>query len=45
VALLPAAGPLSVQPVPAPRTAAHDDLLLREVRALRDEVRALRQVA
>jgi voltage-gated sodium channel len=34
-----------VQPVPAPRTAAHDDLLLQEVRALRDEVRALRQVA
>ncbi|MFD5830907.1 ion transporter [Lentzea sp. NPDC060358] len=31
--------------VPAPRSAAHDDLLVREVRALREEVRALRQVA
>jgi voltage-gated sodium channel len=28
--------------LPAPRTATHDDLLLQEVRALRDEVRALR---
>jgi voltage-gated sodium channel len=28
--------------LPAPRSAAHDDLLLQEVRALRDEVRALR---
>jgi voltage-gated sodium channel len=32
-----------VQQVPAPRAATHDDLLLQEVRALRDEVRALRQ--
>jgi voltage-gated sodium channel len=31
--------------LPAPRTAAHDDLLLQEVRALRDEVRALRATA
>ncbi|SDJ54314.1 voltage-gated sodium channel [Lentzea albidocapillata subsp. violacea] len=31
--------------LPAPRSAAHDDLLLLEVRALRDEVRALRQNA
>lgn len=31
--------------VPAPRSAAHDDLLLQEVRALRDEVRELRSVA
>lgn len=31
-----------VQHVPAPRAATHDDLLLQEVRALRDEVRALR---
>ncbi|MEV6236226.1 ion transporter [Lentzea sp. NPDC051838] len=29
--------------VPAPRAATHDDLLLQEVRALRDEVRALKQ--
>jgi voltage-gated sodium channel len=34
-----------VQHVPAPRAATHDDLLLQEVRALRDEVRALRQAA
>ncbi|MCG8927093.1 ion transporter [Lentzea sp. CC55] len=31
--------------VPAPRSASHDDLLLREVRALREEVRAIRQNA
>jgi voltage-gated sodium channel len=34
-----------VQQVPAPRAARHDDLLLQEVRALRDEVRALRPAA
>ncbi|WP_394621968.1 ion transporter [Lentzea sp. JNUCC 0626] len=31
--------------LPAPRSAAHDDLLLREVKALREEVRAMRQTA
>lgn len=31
--------------LPAPRSAAHDDLLLQEVRALRDEVRALKVTA
>ncbi|MFD4669232.1 ion transporter [Lentzea sp. NPDC058450] len=31
--------------LPAPRSAAHDDLLLREVKALREEVRAMRQNA
>lgn len=31
--------------LPAPRSAAHDDLLLQEVRALREEVRAMRQNA
>ncbi|MGI5498691.1 ion transporter [Lentzea sp. CA-135723] len=31
--------------LPAQRTAAHDDLLLREVKALREEVRAMRQNA
>jgi voltage-gated sodium channel len=31
--------------LPAPRVASHDDLLLQEVRALRDEVRALRATA
>ncbi|WP_330278099.1 ion transporter [Lentzea sp. NBC_00516] len=31
--------------VPAPRSAGHDDLLLMEVRALRDEVRSMRQNA
>ncbi|MCX2947122.1 ion transporter [Lentzea sp. NEAU-D7] len=34
-----------VQQLPAPRSASHDDLLLREVRALREEVRAMRQNA
>lgn len=31
--------------LPAPRSASHDDLLLQEVRALREEVRAIRQNA
>ncbi len=31
--------------LPAPRAAVHDDLLLQEVRALRDEVRAMRSAA
>ncbi|MFJ8958211.1 ion transporter [Lentzea sp. NPDC102401] len=31
--------------VPAPRSAGHDDLLLMEVRALREEVRSMRQNA
>ncbi|MEV6716712.1 ion transporter [Lentzea sp. NPDC051208] len=34
-----------VQQLPAPRSASHDDLLLQEVRALREEVRSMRQNA
>ncbi|RDI34943.1 ion transporter [Lentzea flaviverrucosa] len=34
-----------VQQLPAPRSASHDDLLLQEVRALREEVRGMRQNA